>query len=151
LSNAHHLPNETVLWWCPKQHVFVAPTHGETFDRSGAAIGGPATAGLDRFATKVHGVVVETDYDTLIRDLRLLCRGPEGLSPSPTSCRSTATRGCSRQSSSLPGDRVETACGSRRVSATRFRNGHGRRTPAPSSQFWCVSGYGFGQCHVRRA
>jgi hypothetical protein len=42
--------------------VFVAPTHSETFARSGKAIGGPARAGLDRFRTAVRHrkLIVET-------------------------------------------------------------------------------------------
>ena len=55
-TNVHHLPGENALWWCPNEQVFVSPTHAETFSRSGKAIGGPATAGLDRFRTMVrHG------------------------------------------------------------------------------------------------
>jgi nitrite reductase/ring-hydroxylating ferredoxin subunit len=55
-TDVQHLRGENYLWWCPNEQLFVAPTHGETFTRSGKAIAGPARAGLNRFrATVQHG------------------------------------------------------------------------------------------------
>lgn len=70
ISNTQHLPQEYVLRWCPEEEVFISATHGEAFDKSGAAIGGPARVGLDRLATAVRGRVAEIDYARVIRDDR---------------------------------------------------------------------------------
>lgn len=53
-TNVHHLAGEQALWWCPREQQFVSPTHAETFSPSGRAIGGPATAGLDRMQAVVR-------------------------------------------------------------------------------------------------
>jgi hypothetical protein len=53
-TKVHHLAGENVLWWCPNERFFVAPTHGETFSRSGRAIGGPARSGLDQLKASVR-------------------------------------------------------------------------------------------------
>jgi Rieske Fe-S protein len=49
VNSAQHMPGEKI-WWCPKEQVFAAPTHGETFDAQGRHIGGPASRDLDRLA-----------------------------------------------------------------------------------------------------
>lgn len=70
-TNVQHLPGESALWWCPTEQIFVAPTHAETFAKSGKAIGGPAMAGLDRYtATVKHG--------KLAVDLSRLVHGQKG-------------------------------------------------------------------------
>ncbi|MFA5883081.1 MAG: hypothetical protein WDA60_04450 [Acidimicrobiia bacterium] len=70
LTDMHHIPGETVLVWCPKDEVFVSPTHGELFDRSGAVIGGPAQRGLDQLHTSVSKGEVRVDYARLLPDVR---------------------------------------------------------------------------------
>ena len=46
LTDVHHLPGETTLWWCPNEKVFVSPAHAETFNARGTMLGGPTrTAG----------------------------------------------------------------------------------------------------------
>jgi hypothetical protein len=58
-----HLPNES-LWWCPKEELFAAPTHGEMFDKEGRKIGGPARGGLNRYLVRVDGarLTIETSH-----------------------------------------------------------------------------------------
>jgi nitrite reductase/ring-hydroxylating ferredoxin subunit len=70
-TNVQHLRGENGLWWCPKEQIFVAPTHAETFTRSGKAIGGPAAAGLDRFRATVR-------HDRLSIDPTHVLRGTKG-------------------------------------------------------------------------
>lgn len=70
LTDMHHLPEETVLFWCPDEEAFVSPTHGEMFDESGAAIGGPVRAGLDRLETHVDSDTVTIDYAHVVHDPR---------------------------------------------------------------------------------
>ncbi len=70
-TNVQHLQGENGLWWCPNEQLFVAPTHAETFARSGKAIGGPARAGLDRFRSAVR-------HDRLIVDPSHLIPGAKG-------------------------------------------------------------------------
>jgi nitrite reductase/ring-hydroxylating ferredoxin subunit len=53
LTGVQHLAGEHVLWWCPCEHLFASPTHGELFDVEGQVVGGPARAGLDRLAARV--------------------------------------------------------------------------------------------------
>lgn len=53
VDSAQHMPREK-LWWCQTEHVFAAPTHGETFDAQGHHIGGPASRDLDRLAVTVR-------------------------------------------------------------------------------------------------
>lgn len=52
VNSAQHLPGEKI-WWCPKEQVFAAPTHGEMFDAQGRRLGGPAFRDLDRLAVSV--------------------------------------------------------------------------------------------------
>jgi Rieske Fe-S protein len=81
LTNMHHIPGETVLFWCPAQKQFQSPTHGETFDRTGAVVGGPAFSGLDRLPTTVEGDVAHVDYGQVIADPR-----PRGTGVGDFSC-----------------------------------------------------------------
>ena len=52
VNSAQHMTGEK-LWWCQKEQVFAAPTHGETFDLQGHHIGGPASRDRDRLVVKV--------------------------------------------------------------------------------------------------
>jgi nitrite reductase/ring-hydroxylating ferredoxin subunit len=52
VNSSQHMPGEKI-WWCRKEEVFAAPTHGETFDAQGRRIGGPASRDLDRLAVSV--------------------------------------------------------------------------------------------------
>jgi nitrite reductase/ring-hydroxylating ferredoxin subunit len=67
LTDVHHLPGEAALWYCPKERVFVSPTHAETFDLTGRVLDGPATRGLDRFTTAVDGNHVIVHLADVIR------------------------------------------------------------------------------------
>jgi hypothetical protein len=70
-TDVHHLPGERGLWWCPAERIFVAPTHAETFNRAGDAIGGPATAGLNRYYAVIQ-------HQQLIIDPTRITRGRAG-------------------------------------------------------------------------
>src|SRR5829696_6565220 len=76
-TNVHHLPGEKALWWCPKEQLFIAPTHAETFSKSGKAIGGPATAALDRYQAAVR-------RNQLRVDLSQVVPGAKGNAQTPT-------------------------------------------------------------------
>ena len=67
LTDVHHLPGERALWYCPQQHVFASPLHGETFNEAGAIVGGPAERGLDRFRTAVRNGTVTVHLSDIIR------------------------------------------------------------------------------------
>jgi Rieske Fe-S protein len=67
LTDVHHLPGETTLWYCPDQHVFASPLHAETFDEVGMIVSGPAQRGLDRFKTTVTGDTVTVHLKNIIR------------------------------------------------------------------------------------
>ena len=57
----HGTPGLHVLWWCPKEQVFVEPVHSETFDAHGNILNGPAERGLDRLKTTVKAGIVTVD------------------------------------------------------------------------------------------
>jgi hypothetical protein len=68
LTDAHGTPGLHVLWWCPKEKVFIEPAHAEAFDVDGRIVGGPAMRGLDRLRTMV-------DRGTVTVALREVVRG----------------------------------------------------------------------------
>jgi hypothetical protein len=60
-TDPHGTPGLHVLWWCPKEQLFVEPVHAETFDANGKILDGPAQRGLDRLKTTVKGGTVTVD------------------------------------------------------------------------------------------
>ncbi len=71
LNDAQHMPGEGVVY-CAGQNVFMAPMHGELFDRNGRAIAGPASRGLDRVPASVH---VIDEVPRLVVDTSQVTRG----------------------------------------------------------------------------
>jgi hypothetical protein len=69
LTNPHGTPGLHILWWCPKEQLFIEPAHAGAFDVQGRIIGGPASRGLDRLRTRVKG-------DAILIDTRSVIRGP---------------------------------------------------------------------------
>jgi nitrite reductase/ring-hydroxylating ferredoxin subunit len=84
VPDPRHLPGEP-LWWCPKEHVFAAPTHGEEFDRSGRKIGGPARGDLDQYTVRVEDSKVRIDTTRVVEGAPdrdgVLERAPAGGEP----------------------------------------------------------------------
>lgn len=56
-ADAQHVPNEFVVW-CESSQMFESPAHGEKFDSRGFYYGGPARAGLARYAYSVMDDVI---------------------------------------------------------------------------------------------
>lgn len=67
LTSPHGTPGLDALWWCPTERVFMDPIRAGAFDQSGAIIGGPASRGLDRFATTVNDGTVTVDLRHVVK------------------------------------------------------------------------------------
>lgn len=65
LGRSPHLGEE--IRWCPREHVFVSPAHGELFDSEGRFLSGPAVRDLDRVPVRVTSGQLVTDPRRAVR------------------------------------------------------------------------------------
>lgn len=64
-NDAQHLAGEGLMW-CPSEHMFAGPDHGELFDAEGQPVAGPASAHLDRYGAAITGDTVTVNLSGLI-------------------------------------------------------------------------------------
>lgn len=83
LTDVQHLPGERALWWCPRERLFAAPTHGELFDAEGRVIGGPAGAGLNRLAARVVDGRLVVDRNRVIQAMARTASSTAEATPGP--------------------------------------------------------------------
>jgi nitrite reductase/ring-hydroxylating ferredoxin subunit len=83
LTDVQHLPGERALWWCPREGLFAAPTHGELFDAEGRVIGGPAGAGLNRLAARVVDGRLVVDRNRVIQGKARTASSTAEATPGP--------------------------------------------------------------------
>jgi len=76
-ADVHHLEGEPISF-CPVQRVFASPFHGETFDLTGAVVGGPASRGLDEIP-----VIEQAGYVVQAGEIRLGPERPPDGAPEP--------------------------------------------------------------------
>jgi Rieske Fe-S protein len=104
VSDPQRIVGETRMWWCPHEHVFVAPRHGEQFDKTGRVTGGPPPRGLDRLATRVRDGTIAIRLDAVIHDTRP--RGRANARASYSFCNNPIVAGAGRDQVALLLDRI---------------------------------------------